>query len=312
MKPRFLLLALALLCPVWCSSAEISESVLARVGDTILTSYEVRLASAAEESQLPPGLSEREHMDAVAAIRQETLEAMILQELVWLDFQALKGKIPAELVQERIDNLILTQANASEERFRDMLHGMNMTYKEFQEKITKQLAVEMLLYDRTRRNLFISDAQIREYFQEHRQDFVTAPQYRVHAIQLAAGEGWEETCQEIQRRLKEGEDFGALAIQFSQGPNAQQGGDLGWLETMAPALQQVVDTLAPGEVADAPLSLGNAYYIIKLADRKGGNAPTLTPELQDTIRKLLEEQTAAQRLEEYKKTLVTKYPLRRY
>ncbi len=310
MKP--LLLLLALLCPLWCSAAEISESVLARVGDVILTSYEVRLASAAEEAQLSPGLSERERMEAVARIRQETLDAMILQELVWLDFQALKGKIPAELVQERMDNLILTQANANEERFRDMLHDMNMTYKEFQEKLTKQLAVEMLLYDRTRRNLFIPDVQIQEYFQEHRQEFVSAPQYRVQAIQLSAQNGWEETYEEIQRRLQEGEDFGALALQFSQGPNAQQGGDLGWLETMAPALQKVVDTLTPGEVAKSPLSLGNACYLIKLVDRKGGDTPTLTPELQEKIRKRLEDQAADQRLEEYKNTLFTKYPVRRY
>ncbi len=312
MKPLSLLLLLALLCPLWCPAVEISESVLARVGETILTSYEVRLASAAEEALLSPSLSERERMEAVAAIRQETLETMILQELVWLDFQSLKGKIPAELVQERIDNLILTQANASEERFRDMLHGMNMTYKEFQEKLTKQLAVEMLLYDRTRRNLFITDLQIQEYFQAHRQDFVSAPQYRVQAIQLAAQEGWEETCREIQRRLQAGEDFGALATQFSQGANAEQGGDLGWLETMAPGLQKVVDTLAPGEVTESPLSLGNAYYLIKLVDRKGGSAPDLTPELRETIRKILEDQAAARRLEEYKQTLATKYPVRRY
>ena len=306
------LILLALLCPLLSPAEEIGESVLAKVGDTVITSYEVRVASAEEEARLPGTLTQKERMEAVAAIRQETLEALILQELVWMDFQSLKGKIPAELVQERIDTLVLSQANANEELFRDRLHAMNMTYKDFQEKVKRQLAVEMLLYDRTRRNLFVTDGQIREYFQKHQSQFATPLRYRVQVIMLPAdGEG-QKTCGELQEALAKGADFGELARKHSQGPNRDKGGDLGWLETMAPALKEVVERLTPGEVAPAPLAMGKDIYLVRLADRQGGDSPALTREVQNAIRKILEDQQAAQRLEEYKKTLYTKYPLRRY
>lgn len=95
-----------------------SPVVLARVGtDTVITSYDVRVQAAQLESKLPPKMDSRKRMEAVAEIRSNVLDEMIVTELVWLDFQSLRGKIPMDIVQSRIDRLIQSEAGSDEARF---------------------------------------------------------------------------------------------------------------------------------------------------------------------------------------------------
>ena len=310
---KYIATALALVTAAGLLATEISEAVLARVGtDTVITSYDVRVQAAQLESRLPPKMDSRKRMEAVAEIRSNVLDEMIVTELVWLDFQSLRGKIPMDIVQSRIDRLIQSEAGSDEDRFRDMLHRENMTYNEFVEKVKKQLAVEMLLYDRTRRNIFVTDRQIDEYFALHRSEFTTNVRHHLLAILLPQEGDWRETFDTLRAKIRAGEDFAALAKAFSKGANAEEGGDLGWMESMNPALAKAVDSLKAGECSEEPVLVGSNAYLVKLVGREGGEMPELTPELRRQIKKRVENEISAERLEEYKKTLMTKYPVRRY
>lgn len=313
LNKKFIATALALATAAGLLATEISEAVLARVGtDTVITSYDVRVQAAQLESKLPPKMDSRKRMEAVAEIRSNVLDEMIVTELVWLDFQSLRGKIPMDIVQSRIDRLIQSEAGSDEDRFRDMLHRENMTYNEFVEKVKKQLAVEMLLYDRTRRNIFVTDKQIDEYFAIHRPEFTTNVRHHLLAILLPQEGGWRETFDTLKARIRAGEDFASLAKAFSKGANAEEGGDLGWMESMNPALAKAVDSLNVGECNEEPVLVGSNAYLVKLVGKEGGELPELTPELRQRIKKAIENEISAERLEEYKKTLMTKYPVRRY
>ena len=298
LNKKFIATALALATAAGLLATEISEAVLARVGtDTVITSYDVRVQAAQLESKLPPKMDSRKRMEAVAEIRSNVLDEMIVTELVWLS---------------RIDRLIQSEAGSDEDRFRDMLHRENMTYNEFVEKVKKQLAVEMLLYDRTRRNIFVTDKQIDEYFALHRPEFTTNVRHHLLAILLPQEGDWRETFDTLKARIRAGEDFASLAKAFSKGANAEEGGDLGWMESMNPALAKAVDSLKVGECNEEPVLVGSNAYLVKLVGKEGGELPELTPELRQRIKKAIENEISAERLEEYKKTLMTKYPVRRY
>ncbi len=313
MKRLLTLLTTLLLLPLALSAQDLlGDAVLAKVGDKVFTSYDVRQASASAERELSATLSEAERMEAVAEIRKSTLDSMVLTELVWMDFKALKGKIPTSILQERIDQIVQSQAGASEERLRDMLHQQNMTYKEFEDNLAKQLGVEMLLYDRTRRNIFVTDEQIQKYYDEHKQDFLQKRRFHVEAIMLPLTTEGRATATAIREELAQGTPFAELAKKHSVGANAEQGGDLGWLETMAPQLQAVVDALKPSEIAKEPLVLGSSLYLVRLAGVEGGEIPALDAKLQTVIKQILVEQEADRRLGEYRKTLFMKYPVRMY
>lgn len=63
-------------------------------------------------------------------------------------------------------------------------------------------------------------------------------------------------------------DFNAIATQWSDGPEKEQGGELGWFtkDGLSTAISDTVWAMTIGQVSD-PLVLGQGRYIIKLEDR---------------------------------------------
>ncbi len=190
-----------------------------------------------------------------------------------------------------------------------------MTWKEFKERVLHQIAVEMLTYDRTRRNLFIPQHEIKSYFDAHKDELGEPPSWRLQVIMLKKDGKYagkiNDVVAQIRAAYAAGKDFAALAKQYSEGMNAENGGDLGWQDAMVPKLQQVAEKLQPGELYDQVLDMGN-IYIVRLAEKRGGAVDALTPEIAEKITKILEDREAARRYDEYIQTLYLKYPVRRF
>src|SRR3954451_617792 len=77
-------------------------------------------------------------------------------------------------------------------------------------------------------------------------------------------------------------DFNALAKQYSDGPEKDEGGEIGWFtrEGLSTDIADKVFGLSVGQVSD-PLELGQGQYFIKLEDKQ--NRP-LDPDQQATAR----------------------------
>ncbi|MEK6806716.1 MAG: peptidylprolyl isomerase [Pseudomonadota bacterium] len=97
-------------------------------------------------------------------------------------------------------------------------------------------------------------------------------------------------------RIKKGENFEALAKQFSDDPGSKAaGGDLGWAQPglFSPDFQQVLDTLKPGEMSE-PFRTSFGWHIARVAERR-------TRDITDDTRRARARQSIANRktAEEY-------------
>jgi len=102
-------------------------------------------------------------------------------------------------------------------------------------------------------------------------------------------------------RAVAGEDFAALAIELSDGPNASDGGDLGFTARgqMVEAFDEVVWTLEAGEISEVVEShLG--YHVIKVEEIAIGPTVPL-----DEVRPVVEDLLRQQRIAEVLSGLVT-------
>ena len=72
-------------------------------------------------------------------------------------------------------------------------------------------------------------------------------------------------------------DFAAAAIRFSDGPNALEGGEIGWrqLDAIPPALVGLIQQLQPGQIAD-PIRAPGGYQLIKLVETREQGTQTIT------------------------------------
>jgi parvulin-like peptidyl-prolyl isomerase len=81
-------------------------------------------------------------------------------------------------------------------------------------------------------------------------------------------------CQKVLERIKRGEDFGEMALLYSQDVSAKDRGDLGYFKKgeLLPEIEKDVLRLQVGEVSDI-IRTHFGFHIIKLLDRRGGISP---------------------------------------
>ncbi len=105
-------------------------------------------------------------------------------------------------------------------------------------------------------------------------------QVRVQAMLLED----KEVAEEVAAKLKQGDDFASLVIEFSQETQTRtKKGDLGWLPrglakilVGSPILEEVAFSLEPGKLSqpvfDANITKDVGYWLIKVVDKKDGES----------------------------------------
>jgi len=145
----------------------------------------------------------------------------------------------------------------------------------------------------------VNDAQLKTYYDEQKvktpERFTEPEQRRVSHILLPVANPKDDAAvkakaEGILKRVQAGEDFSALAKEFSQDPgSAQQGGDLGWSERKAwvvpfadAAYSMKVDEIR------GPVKTQFGYHILKLAGIRPATVKTFEqakPDLETEYRR---------------------------
>jgi len=78
----------------------------------------------------------------------------------------------------------------------------------------------------------------------------------------------EEKCNELKTKIEGGEDFAAIAKEFSSCPSKQQGGDLGEFGPgmMVPEFDEVVFS-APLNEVQGPVKTQFGYHLLEVTSR---------------------------------------------
>jgi len=139
-------------------------------------------------------------------------------------------------------------------------------------------------YAEVGKKIDIDEARVAEYYNSNIDQFTTAEKRHARHILLTANDqDSEELHKEKAQRAEEivklaaaSDDFADLAIQYSEGPSAPQGGDLGFFtrEQMVPEFGEAVFAMQPGEVSEV-VKTAFGYHIIKLEEIQPAVTKTL-------------------------------------
>lgn len=107
-----------------------------------------------------------------------------------------------------------------------------------------------------------------------------AREYRVAQILIALPEGAsphqveeaKRKAEEVLAQLRQGADFGQMAIRVSASQQALEGGEIGWraVEQLPTVFSAVVPRLKPGQISDLIRS-PSGFHIVKLLEVRGGS-----------------------------------------
>ncbi len=284
-------------------SGEVFNRVVAIVNDDVITLYElnqkIRLVTGTTAEALREK-NEEEYLEA----RRKILQFMIDEKCAQEKIQEMGITIPPERIDGRIE-MIKKRNRWTHEDLLAVLKQEGITIEELREKIKTDLERAELINYQVKSKIIIRDEQITQYYEEHKKDFSTEEKVHLAGIFLIQRnpKDDEESLrlkakgEEILTRLKNGEDFAALTKNFSQGPGADEGGDLGSfkVDQLDPELKKAVAGIEEGGVTDLIIK-PNGIQILKLIKRQKAEAHPLE-EVREDIYTTLYQQEVNRRYE---------------
>lgn len=288
-------------------SQKVIEEIVAIVNDDIITLSEFKAAYETNYQFLRAQFQGEEFSRQLEQMKKNLMDQLITGILLLQEAEKLENINIDEQMRLYIDNVKKEHNINSDEDLKKILRQQGTSYEEFTRMLRENMMKEAVIFSEVQRNIIIDEAEIVNYHKLHPEEFTDPPEFKLKAITLTSGsgndEGIEAKKQEINRKIAAGEDFGALASEYSEGPEKESGGDLGNFKKgdLAKQLEEPVENLNPGEVTPW-IQFRSGWYLLKLVEKKEARLKPFEEARDDIEKRLLAEKTQV-KFEEFMKEL---------
>jgi parvulin-like peptidyl-prolyl isomerase len=133
----------------------------------------------------------------------------------------------------------------------------------------------------------ISDKTLKEYYDEHKQNFVYPARFRIQQITLKN----MDEAKDALDNLKNGADFSWEAKRKSTDSAAPKGGDRGWLTVaeLPEPLREIIFNLKPGDISSV-IKIDSRYMIVRLIGKTDEEVEEFNKVKNDVYRACYAEQ----------------------
>jgi len=241
----------------------------------------------------------------VPVLRNEILDSLIDQELLYQDSQKLHMQVDKKTVDDKYDEI--KKRFKTEQEFKDAISKMDVTEAEIRTQLKKGLAIDELLKTKVVKDVTVTEEEAKKYYDAHTDQFKQAEQVKAsHILVQVAPDASDEKKAEakkkieaVQEKLKDGEDCATVAKESSEGPSKSRGGDLGFFQRgqMDKAFEEVAFALEPGTVSDV-VETRFGYHIIKVDEKKPETTLSFNDE-KDKIEQFLKQQKTREKIQSY-------------
>lgn len=240
--------------------------------DERLTAIRQRFAS--DPTQLPPS----------AVLREQIIERLIIEE-VQLQLAARSGVRPAEgQIDQAFTELALSNG-MQPQQFLDQLSSLGeSSVTKIIRDLQNEITIQQLQQIQVPRRIQITEAEVDLFLESAEGQMFTAPELLLDHIFVAlpstAGPGEvalaEETVDIVIGEYQDGAEFSSLAAQYSSGPSALEGGQLGWRRAIefAPELGAALEDVEINELV-GPIRGAGGIHIFLVRDIRGGSVATM-------------------------------------
>jgi peptidyl-prolyl cis-trans isomerase C len=251
-------------------------------------------------------------------IRSQVLENLIARELLYQESQKKGIKISEEEVNKQLINVKAQFPNEAE--FNNALTRMNLSEASIKEKLQRDLALKKLIEDEVAPKVTVSDSDIRAFYENNPETFKQPERVKASHILIKvdpkADASQKAEAQKkidlVQEKLQKGEDFGALAKEYSEGPTGPKGGDLGYFTRgqMVKPFEEAAFAMKPGEVSGM-VETTFGYHLIKVTDKTPEGTMSYD-DVKERLGEFLKQQKIQEEINVYVKKLEEKAKIERF
>lgn len=239
----------------------------ARAGETVARVNGATISSSAVQREVERSLRRGEAPD-----RSKILDSLIRRELLYQAALESGTGMQAGDVDREMTRL---RANfVSAEAFGRELGAMGLSEEGLRDEIRRGMTVKAFVEKRFGSGAPPSGKEVRSWYDARPELFRRPARVRASHILVRVDSSWEEERRDqarekmeaVRNRLRKGEDFGALARQYSECYSASAGGDLGYFErsAMQEPFAEAAFTLKPGETSDI-VQTRDGFHLIRVA-----------------------------------------------
>lgn len=297
----------------WTASGVVVDGIIASVDTEVILQSDLREEMAPMIADLQAkGLSGTALDDEIDKGLRKVLDQAVQQKILYREAVTAGFQIKDADIEERI-NKIKKQYKSNEE-FLKALEEAGETMSDFRERVKKQvMAISMGMM---KRREFEKEAQILEpdlaqYYQDHTSEFSHPERVKAWRIFISAEKNPDSRAkvkarlEAVREELSMGADFAELSKKHSEGPEAAEGGLVGWVARgdLVPELENVLFALKAGEVS-TPVETEWGFQLLKVESKEEAGVTAFEDArtgIEPTLRKKYADERFQKWMDELKK-----------
>jgi peptidyl-prolyl cis-trans isomerase SurA len=216
-------------------------------------------------------------------LRQQVLERLVVQEIQLQRATHDGVKVSDEILNNALQD-IAKRNNLSLSQLPEALAAQGVDYAGYRDDMRKEITLSMLRQRDVLDRISVTSREIDQYLEKQAKKPSQGNEFNVSHILIAVpqeatpaqADDAARRAADVFQKASAGEDFGRLAVAYSNSQTALDGGSLGWRkETELPTfLADVIEKLKPGQVGE-PLRTPTGYHIVRLNDVRSAESKSI-------------------------------------
>lgn len=291
------------------TAAEVVDRIVAVVNDEVITLVELNRVFDPYARNIEKNYKGDNKEEVLKQNKAVFLQRLIDQTLI--EQEAKKaGAGVAAVKDEEVMAVITDMLSKNNVRMDDYLKKLadeGSTLEMVKKDIKGQMMRMRLLRREVQSKILVTDEEIGEYYDKHRQEYEGKEAVRLKQILLSAPatadkktrENARERARQLRERIMKGEPFEMIAAQYSQAPTAAQGGDIGFVErgVIVPEAEKVAFGLAIGQISDV-IETEVGFIIIAVTDKRGAGLKPIA-DVRNEIKAKIEDEKVAKKYDDW-------------
>lgn len=253
------------------AAPSVIDRIVAVVDDDIIMESELIRRVATVKLRMNES---RDKLPDAEVMKEQVLERMVVESIELQTADRAGIRVDDNQINETLAN-IARQNNMTTDQFRETILDEGLSWAELRDQIQRELIINQLRQRRVVSRIQITDQDISSFLASETAKTNLAPDYRLGHILIPISSNGnvaaaEEKAMMVYNKLLNGEDFAALAVQYSSSETALSGGDLGWRKAaQIPTLfADTVLDMKKGDIAQ-PIQNSSGFHLIKITDVRG-------------------------------------------
>ncbi len=306
MKKQIIYISLMLfLMLAGCASKTNLDKQIGEVNGEAISGSEydklVKLQTVVYETQTGMKLQMEKDEDIIKDLQDASFEQLVMDLVLKQEAEKQGISVSDKQVDDAMVNV---KASVTEEGYKKMIKDTGLNEDDVRSMVRVEI-ISQAVQDNIAKNVQINDAQIKEYYQQHQDDYKIEAGMEIFHILVEE----ESKALEILNNLKNGSDFSALAKENSIDTGSQaDGGFVGIANENSAWVGEFKDAaleLKAGQLATTPVKSQYGYHIIKAGKQIRSGVKSLA-DVKEEIKNILKNQQANQTIKELRQKAVVK------